>query len=77
MHLLSYRIRKSAKRHDVSYSFLFMKASGDQLRALGSLVDAGAISPVIDRTFPFASTNEAMAYVDKGRAKGKVVVTMA
>ena len=77
MRLLSYRIRKRAKRHDVSYSFLFMKASGDQLRALGSLVDAGAVSPVIDRTFPFASTNEAMAYVDKGRAKGKVVVTMA
>ena len=77
MRLLSYRIRKSAKRRGVSYSFLFMKASGDQLRALGSLVDAGVLSPVIDRVFPFASTNEAMAYVDKGRAKGKVVVTMA
>lgn len=76
MRLLSHRIRKKAKRHGVSYSFLFMKASGDQLRALGSLIDVGAILPVIDRTFPFASTNEAMAYVDKGRAKGKVVVTM-
>lgn len=76
MRLLSHRIRKKAKRHGVSYSFLFMKASGDQLRALGSLIDAGAILPVIDRTFPFASTNEAMAYVDKGRAKGKVVVRM-
>src|SRR5438477_12792574 len=30
--LLSYRIRKKAKRHRVSYSFLFMKANGDQLR---------------------------------------------
>ena len=77
MRLLSYRIRKSAKRRGVSYSFLFMKASGDQLRTLGSLLDAGIITPVIDRVFPFASTNEAMAYVDKGRAKGKVVVTMA
>lgn len=48
MRLPSYRIRKSAKRHDVSYSFLFMKASGDQLRALGSLVYAGAISPIIE-----------------------------
>ena len=77
MRLLSYRIRKSAKRRGVSYSFLFMKASGDQLRTLGSLLDAGIITPVIDRVFPFASTNEAMAYVDRGRAKGKVVVTMA
>ena len=76
MRLLSYRIRKKARLHGASYSFLFMKASGDQLRALGALVDAGVISPVIDRVFPFASTNEAMAYVDTGRAKGKVVVRM-
>ena len=76
MRLLSYRIRKQARLHGASYSFLFMEASGDQLRALGALVDAGVISPVIDRVFPFASTNEAMAYVDTGRAKGKVVVRM-
>ena len=74
MRLLSYRIRKKANRLGVSYSFVFMKASGDELREIGSLVDAGAIRPVVDRVFPFASTNEAMAYVDKGRAKGKVVV---
>ena len=76
MRLLSYRIRKQAKRHGASYSFLFMKASGNQLREIGALVDSGTILPVVDRVFPFASTNEAMAYVDKGRAKGKVVVAM-
>ena len=32
------------------------------------------IRPVVDRVFPFESTNEALAYVEKGRAKGKVVV---
>ena len=74
MRLLSYRIRKKAARHGVSYAFLFMKASGDQLREIAGLVDSGAIRPVVDQTFPFASTNEAMAYVDRGRAKGKVVV---
>ena len=74
--LLSYRIRKKANRSGVSYSFLFMKASGDQLREIGSLIDAGAIRPVVDKVFPFASTNEAMAYVDKGRAKGKVIVSV-
>jgi NADPH:quinone reductase-like Zn-dependent oxidoreductase len=72
--LLSYRIRKKAKRHRVSYSFLFMRASGDQLREIGSLMDSGAIRPVVDRVFPFESTKEALAYVEKGRAKGKVVV---
>ena len=74
MRLLSYRIRKKAKRHHVSYSFLFMKADGDQLRAITSLIDSGIIRPVVDRVFPFESTKEAMAYVEHGRAKGKVIV---
>src|SRR5215216_6631019 len=72
--LLSYRIRKRAKRHRVSYAFLFMSASGDQLREIGSLIDSGIIRPVVDRVFPFASTKEVLVYVEKGRAKGKVIV---
>jgi alcohol dehydrogenase len=76
MRLLSYRIRKIAKRHHLSYSFLFMRPSGDQLREIGSLIDSGIIRPVVDRVFPFASTKEALAYVEKGRAKGKVIVKM-
>ena len=74
MRLLSYRIRKKAKRYGVSYSFLFMKASGDQLREISRLIDSRVIRAVVDRVFPFESTNEAMAYVESGRAKGKVVV---
>lgn len=74
--VLSYRIRRKAKRRHVRYSFLFSVASGDQLREIGSLLDAGVIRPVVDRVFPFESTTEAMAYVETGRAKGKVVVSM-
>jgi len=74
MRLLSYRIRNKAKGHHVSYSFLFMRASGDQLREIGSLIESGIIRPVMDRVFPFESTKEALAYVETGRAKGKVVV---
>jgi NADPH:quinone reductase-like Zn-dependent oxidoreductase len=58
MRLLSYRIRQKAKRHQVSYSFLFMRASGDQLREIASLIDSGIIRPVVDRVFPFASTKD-------------------
>lgn len=76
MRLLSYRIRKKAKRSHVSYSFLFMRANGDQLREITTLIDAGILRPVVDRIFPFESTREALAYVEKGRAKGKVVVTV-
>ena len=74
MQVLSFRIRKKAKRRNVSYSFLFMRANGSQLREITSLIDSGIIRPVMDRVFPFQSTKEAMAYVEKGRAKGKVVV---
>lgn len=74
MRVLSFRIRRKAKQRGVTYSFLFMKASGDQLRELGGLIDSGVIRPVVDRVFPFQSTTDALAYVEKGRAKGKVVV---
>lgn len=74
MGLLSYGIRKKAERRGVSYSFLYMKASGDQLRKLTALIDSGVIRPVVDRVFPFESTPDALAYVETGRAKGKVIV---
>jgi NADPH:quinone reductase-like Zn-dependent oxidoreductase len=74
MGVLSYRIRRAAKRRHVSYSFLFMRANGEQLREITDLINSGVIHPVIDRVFPFESTKEAMTYLEKGRAKGKVVV---
>ena len=74
MRLLSAGIRRKARSRGVGFSFLFMRASGSQLREIARLFDAGAVHPVIDRVFPFESTNEALAYVEAGRAKGKVVV---
>ncbi|MDC6169419.1 NADP-dependent oxidoreductase [Paucibacter sp. XJ19-41] len=74
MRLLSSGIRRRAQRRDIRYSFLFMKANGLQLREITRLIEAGAIRPVIDRVFPFDATNEALAYVESGRAKGKVVI---
>jgi NADPH:quinone reductase-like Zn-dependent oxidoreductase len=76
MGFLSYGIRSKAKRRQAHYSFLFMRANGDQLSEITSLIDAGTIRPVVDRVFPFASTKEAMAHVESGRAKGKVVVSL-
>ena len=74
--LLSRRIRTRATQRGITYSFLFMQASGAQLRELTTLFDAGHLRPVVDRVFPFDETLEAVAYVDQGRAKGKVVVTL-
>ena len=74
MRLLSSGVRKKAKQLKVNFSFLFMKANGGQLSEITSLIDAGVIRPVVDRIYPFEETNEAVAYVQKGRAKGKVVI---
>ena len=72
--LLSSATRRKARSRGVCYSFLFMRANGSQLRDIARLVDAGVIRPVMDRVFPFQSTNDALAYVEAGHAKGKVVV---
>ncbi|EYC50571.1 NADPH:quinone oxidoreductase [Hylemonella gracilis str. Niagara R] len=72
--LLSAGVRRRARHLGVNYAFLFMRANGQQLGELTQLIEAGAIHPELDRVFPFASTNEALAHVEAGRAKGKVVV---
>jgi NADPH:quinone reductase-like Zn-dependent oxidoreductase len=74
LRFLSRGIRTNAKRRGVSFSFLFMRAQGDQLCKITSLIESGAIRPVVDRVFAFEATNEALAYVETGRAKGKVVI---
>ena len=73
---VSRRLRAEARRHGVRYRFLFMHPSGPELTELATLIDAGRLEPVIDRVFPFDQIAEAMAYLETGRAKGKVVVQM-
>lgn len=72
--LISLKVRKKAKQQDVTFSFLFMRAQGDQLSRITELIELGIIKPVIDKVFPFEQTNEALTYVETGRTKGKVVV---
>jgi NADPH:quinone reductase-like Zn-dependent oxidoreductase len=73
---MSRKVRARAGRLGVRYSFFFMKADGAQLKTLAALYDAGVLRPVLDRTFLFDQTLEAMAYVEQGRARGKIVITM-
>jgi NADPH:quinone reductase-like Zn-dependent oxidoreductase len=76
MGLLSRKVHKQARKLGVSYTFLFMQANGAQLRELATLYDAGHLRPIIDKTFPFDQTPQALAYVEQGRANGKVVITL-
>lgn len=73
----SYGLRAQARRHGVSYRYLFMHPSGSELAELGRLIEDKKLEPVIDRVFAFAEIKDAFAYLEAGHAKGKVVVRMS
>ncbi|MBY4632374.1 NADP-dependent oxidoreductase [Rhizobium croatiense] len=77
LRLLSRGVRKKAKRLGIAYSFLFMRAEGRQLGEIARLIEQGVIRPVVDKVFPFEKTGDALAYLETGRAKGKVVIAVA
>jgi len=72
--LLSRKIIRLARKRDAAYSFLFVRPDGQQLAQIGELLATSRIRPVIDKVFPFDQAREGLAYLEKGRAKGKVVV---
>jgi NADPH:quinone reductase-like Zn-dependent oxidoreductase len=75
--IISYGIRSRARRAGISYRYLFMHPSGSDLAQLASLIEGGKLKVIVDKTYPFAKISEALAYVESGRAKGKVVVAMS
>lgn len=74
INLISFSARKKAKKRNVSFKFLFMRAEGKQLGQITQLIETSVIKPVIDKVYPFEQTNEALSYVETGRSKGKVVI---
>ncbi len=75
MALMSRKVRARAKKLGARYAFFFMQANGDQLKQLADLYDSGVVKPVLDRTFAFDDTLEAVAHVEQGKANGKIVTT--
>ena len=75
--IISYGIRSRARRAGISYRYLFMHPSGSDLAQLAELIEQGKLKVTVDKAYPFARISEALAYVESGRAKGKVVVTMS
>jgi NADPH:quinone reductase-like Zn-dependent oxidoreductase len=74
--LATMRRRAAAARAGVRFSYLFMRPDGAQLAELASWIDAGKLRPIIHRTYPFAQLHEAFAELERGRARGKIVVTL-
>lgn len=57
-------------------AFFLCRVSGDDLAAVSRLIEAGKVKPVIDRTYPLDEAAEAIRYLERGHARGKVVVTV-
>ena len=75
--LRSRRVRGLARRRGVEYSFLFMRAEGEQLSRITTLIEQGVLRPIVEKVYPFTETPKALAHVESGRAKGKVVVRVS
>ncbi|WP_374578388.1 NADP-dependent oxidoreductase [Phenylobacterium sp.] len=74
--IVSRGVRAKARAAGVDYRYMFMRPSGRDLAQLAEWIEAGRIRVVLDRTYPFSQIAEAFAYLETGRAKGKVVVSM-
>lgn len=76
MALLSLKVRRASAQKQVNYQFLFMRASGGQLAQIAKLVEQGHIQAQTQSVYPFEQVDAAFAELEKGRARGKIVVSM-
>lgn len=74
--LITGKRRRAAAKAGVTFTYLFMRPDGAQLAELAGWIDAGELRPVIHKTYPFAEVSAAFAELERGRARGKIVVTL-
>jgi len=66
----------SSKARRRTVKFFVAKVTTEDLTALGELLDAGKVKPVIDRRYELSQAADALAYLGEGHARGKVVITV-
>ncbi|WP_028401897.1 NADP-dependent oxidoreductase [Ectobacillus panaciterrae] len=74
--IASYKLTKLEKKHNVQYTFLFMKHSGEQLKILTEMLESEVIKPTLDKVFIFEDAQKALEYAEAGRAKGKIILKL-
>ena len=57
-------------------TMLVSSENHEDMLVLKELIEAGKVTPVIDRTYPLSEAPKAIRYVDEGHARGKVVITV-
>ncbi|MCB1602745.1 MAG: zinc-binding dehydrogenase, partial [Xanthomonadales bacterium] len=67
-------LRAPFSKHEMGFMLAELKPV--DLQALADLMQSGQLTPVIDRSFPLSEVAQALQYLETGRARGKVVVTM-
>ncbi|TCM65782.1 NADPH:quinone reductase-like Zn-dependent oxidoreductase [Acinetobacter calcoaceticus] len=72
--LMSYSVRRKAKRHAIRYAFLMMQPNGQQLKDISQWVESFKIKAVIDKVYRFEQIKAALSYVAIGHVQGKVVI---
>ena len=61
---------------DQKLGFFIAQLEQDDLKFLGELMQAGKMTAVIDRRYPLSEAAKAMEYLEAGRARGKVVLSL-
>lgn len=74
--IASYKLTKLEKKHNVQYTFLFMKHSGEQLEILTEMLESEVVKPTLDKVFIFEDAQKALEYAESGKAKGKIVLKL-
>ncbi len=68
--------RRAEARTGSRFAWIFMRPDADQLAEIARWIDAGTLRPIVHRTYPLAEAREAFAELERGRARGKIVVTI-
>jgi NADPH:quinone reductase-like Zn-dependent oxidoreductase len=71
------KLAKLIDEKSANYKLTWMQPNGQQLDAISAMVKYGKIKPVIDTIYSFEESIEAYSYLAKGRAKGKVIISMS
>ena len=74
--LATMRRRRAAAKAGARFVYLFMRPDGAQLAEIAGWIDAGTLKPIVHRTYPLGEFREAFAELERGHARGKIVLTI-
>jgi alcohol dehydrogenase len=74
--LASFGARRHARQREVTYAYHFMHPNGRELDVIGEFIAGGKVRALVDKVYPLEAAREALAHVEGGRTRGKVVLAV-